>query len=489
MTDHSSSNHSDHETSPADKPFPVHYLPVNLRRAVNAITDVIPMPAAIPACVAIGATSAAIGNGLRIRSTAQGDTSGANVFILAAAQSSSGKSLAYKHLFRPFREFEAGLRGDYRKFSKPKVEHERKMIAAEQRKIQKLIEGKGASEEDRQRHQELENELAKLNRISEPRLFVENITPQKLVRVMSQQPSECLTSASPDARESIKVLLGKHNGGQADDAFYISAWSRETYAFDRVSSEGESIVLESPCLNLLWLVQPDRLRELAAETEVFESGFYQRLLVSNQGGEAVMPSKNPIDQAALDMWQETQEELLNCYRISEEASLVLPSPEAFDALWEFQEEAVRLQNEQYRDLPTVTGKWGENAWRLALIFHAIKHGRKAAGTRLRLDTAQEAIMVMDWFSQQSLALLRPGREARKHERANQLRQVLHTYFDEDGAMVGVLRRNHGFEVHELQAIAQSHKAQFILEPIKPDGAGRPSLRLRLRPRSSASERV
>jgi len=60
-------------------------------------------------------------------------------------------------------------------------------------------------------------------------------------------------------------------------------------------------------------------------------------------------------------------------------------------------------------------RWTEQAWRVALVLHVALHGTKAIEERLSLETARNAICIVDWFSQHQLALLTGGRNTTQRD--------------------------------------------------------------------------
>lgn len=447
-------------------PFPAEDLPFIARRWVQGFRDLTEgrMPTALPGICCLGTLSAAIGPGIRIRSTASDDTTGANLYFLAAAESSSGKSLAYRRITKPFFAADRQIRKDFSESDLPRAKAEADQLEAEKRELLKM---KSREPEDHESLVSIEVRLAELKQEMEtPRLFLDNLTVPVMIRTMARQTGTCLTSLSDEAREIIDTVLGQHaTGKKCDDSFFNHAWTGTTYAFDRVTDR-ESIVMDAPWLSALWFVQPDKLRTLAETPETFQSGFFQRLLVCDTGA-VPLPLAEKTDCFPADLesaWEVLVCALISKFRRREEESplLVLPTKEAASFLREYQNQCVEKQIGPLADLPTVAGKWGENAWRLALVLHVAENPNDPASVPLELATAQRAKRFVDWFAAQALRIVAPARENREDERASKLRLILERpkYDRAEGVTQGILANNHGFGRKEVESLCSKYPSLF-----------------------------
>jgi replicative DNA helicase len=474
-------------------PFPADLLPAIAQRWVSGFVKMTEgrMPLALPGICCLGTLSASIGPGVRIRSTAAGDTTGANLYLLAAAESSSGKSIPFKRITRPFFAMESELRESFKKETYPRLKAEAEELEQEKKR---LLKKPNRDAEDREHLVRIEARLIELQSLMEsPRLFCGDSTSQALIRLMARQQGTCLSSLSDDARTIMEIIEGKHNkGNNADDAFFIQAWTGNPFAYDRVTDR-ENLVISAPWLSALWFVQPDKLASLAGNAETFQSGFFQRLLVCNTGA-SPLPLTEHADcfPAALQSeWESLIRRLIESHRRREEPEplLVQPSREAETLLRDFQNACVERQSAELSDVPTIAGKWGENAWRASLVLHVADHPENPAALPLSRETAERGRALVEWFAEESLRLVAPAREEKENERAAKLREILSRpkYDPEthpEGVSQGTLSNNHGFTREELESLCETYPRLFDrVEKGTTGKGGKPTFFVRVRGRA------
>jgi len=475
-------------------PFPADLLPSIAQRWVSGFVKMTGgrMPLALPGICCLGTLSASIGPGVRIRSTAAGDATGANLYLLAAAESSSGKSIPFKRITRPFFAMESELRESFKRETFPRRKAEAEQLEQEKKT---LLKKKGRDAEDGEHLVRIEARLIELAGLMEsPRLFCGDATSQAMIRLMARQQGTCLSSLSDDARTIMEIIEGKHNkGSNADDAFFIQAWTGNPFAYDRVTDR-ENLVISEPWLSALWFVQPDKLASLAGNADTFQSGFFQRLLVCNTGA-SPLPLTDHADcfSAALESaWETLIRGMIQNLRRREEPEplLVQPSREAETLLREYQNACVDRQTKELSDVPTIAGKWGENAWRMALVLHAADHPENPAAAPLSRETSERARSLVEWFAEESLRLVAPAREEKENERAAKLREILsRPKYDKeshpDGVSQGTLTNNHGFPREELESLCATYPRLFErIEKGTTGKGGKPTFFVRLRGRIS-----
>lgn len=477
----------DYEMERERIPFPAEELPAIAQRWISGFLAMTNgrMPLALPGICSLGTLSASIGPNVRIRSTAAGDTTGANLFLLAAAESSSGKSVPFKRITKPFFEVETELRERFQKEIFPRMKAELEQLEEEKKR---RLRNKNRDHEDQERLVSIEARMIELRgSMDSPRLFCGDATSQAMIRLMARQLGTCLSSVSDDARTIMEIIEGKHNKGRnADDAFFIQAWTGNPFAYDRVTDR-ENIVIASPWLSALWFVQPDKLAALAENSETFQSGFFQRLLVCNTGA-SPLPFTSHTDCFPTDLeneWDSLIRRLILNLRRREEPDplLVQPSREAESLLRDYQNLCVERQTNELADIPTIAGKWAENAWRVALVLHVAENPENCATTPLSIETAERARKIVEWFAGESLRLVAPAREEKETDRAGKLRLILERpkYDRETGVPQGTLSNNHGFTRDELETLCSKYSRVFEkVEKGTTEKGGKPTFFVKLR---------
>ena len=191
------------------QPFPLHCLSSTCEAMARAICETVRVLEPLTGSCVLGFLSAAIGAGLQAKSGANRVTRG-NLYIFLSAESGSGKSETFRHLAKPFLEFEAKRIADWNRERKPELLAEQKILEAEIAKLTKKA-GKANGTPDRNEiRAELEEKLAALDQIEtklrEPVLSCEDVTGEKLAVLLAHN-DEQLASLSADALAIVNILL------------------------------------------------------------------------------------------------------------------------------------------------------------------------------------------------------------------------------------------------------------------------------------------
>jgi hypothetical protein len=90
--------------------------------------------------------------------------------------------------------------------------------------------------------------------------------------------NEELFMFSPDAAKAVSNLEGLYNKlSVPDDNFYVKGYSGDPVVVHRKSRPPVS--LRSPCISLLWLLQPDLLERMLQHRRLNDGGFLPRLTI------------------------------------------------------------------------------------------------------------------------------------------------------------------------------------------------------------------
>jgi Protein of unknown function (DUF3987) len=270
-------------------------------------------------------------------------------------------------------------------------------------------------------------------------------------------------------------ILGRYNKGDAtDEDFYCACFSGTPITVRRKSSE--PLNLEAPCLTILVMVQPDVWDRLAGMRNMSESGFLPRLLVFDTLAEPELlpPTPHEIPDQLLAEYSAAVRALVDHFRLSSgEAYTFGCDFEAYDHLRDFDNEcrSQRRTGKELHDIAAFAARWPEQAWRLSVVLHGMKHGVEAFKYQLAKQTALEAIELTRWFAGQQLNLLGAIRVARREERAEKLSLALQRYGGR--CTIRDLRGRHGFSRDEILGIAHEFPGTFQVTTAS-GGVGRPS---------------
>ena len=121
--------------------MPLNLLPKPFAEMSKAIVKSARVPPSLAVCCVLGALSASIGSGLRVKSGPD-RYSHSNLYILASASSGSGKSEAFRHALAPFFEAERDEIEFWRNDIFPKIWSEKQMLECEIEKLKREAKSK-----------------------------------------------------------------------------------------------------------------------------------------------------------------------------------------------------------------------------------------------------------------------------------------------------------------------------------------------------------
>lgn len=409
--------------------FPLDALGVTLEAMGRAICTTERTPNALAGCCLLGILSASLGAGLQVQSGPNRFTR-AGLYLLPSAESGCGKSETFRHIARRFFELERKMLKAWEIGELPRIAAELEFTEAEIGKLKgKAGKLEGQARKDALR--ELQDKKAEVQslkkKLTPPTLTCEDVTVERLAILLAAN-GEQIASLSSDARGVVDNIMGRYRDGKGtDESIYLKAYSGDSVRVDRVSRE--PISLTSPCITVLWLIQPDKLETILSSASLNEGGFLPRLLVCHTNCQpqeigGFSPPRIPAEVSGA--YDALIEELLTTYRLADCPALIRPKPEAEQALIKHHDELIprRRVGGDICDVQSYAARWTEQAWRIAVCLHAAKHGVNAASNSLDLETAQRAIRLADWFSRQQLEILSAGRENTKQEKRDKVLSLL-----------------------------------------------------------------
>ncbi len=476
-----------------DEPFPTECLPDGIREMVKAVAAQERTTEALPACCAIATISASLGSAIRVASGPNRWAS-PNLYILVGANSGTGKSRVFSQIVSPFIERDNSLLSAWQMVVRPGILGEERQIKAQLKQLEKASDQSGSNaEEFRRLHAKLEQLKKELE--MEPKLFVSDVTTQQLA-VLMQNPTETMASLSADARDTIDNITGRyHEKGSPDMDIYLKTWSGDPVIVDRTSRP--SVRLSAPRLASLWLVQPDKIAALFNHPTMIESGFLPRCLLcqsntplTRMGDEAEVAVPSDIQQR----WHALVGHLLDTYRLRQfpegdgkrrpTPHEVKATPGATLLLRDYFNETIGKRIDgTYSDAEEFSARWTEQAWRLALLFHAAEYANQQvvvqafptnivclgytseanAKTTVLSEiserTVAAAIRVVRWFANHQLAVLEASRQRNHAERWRKIDELLAKNTD------GITAR----DLVTYRIASDSPKAKILLQQLEDKG--------------------
>lgn len=454
--------HPDSEGEEKISPFPLQHLPPAPRAMAEAIARTEQTPETLAGCCVLGFLSASIGAGLQVRSGPNRVTRG-NLYIMASAESGSGKSETFRHVAKPFLAYEEDFVKRWTAEVLPGLQAEVDLLESEIGRLKKEV-GKGKTGVDREeirdalkvKKKALAEAIAGLN---SPRLCCEDVTSEKLA-VMLAHNQEQLASLSPDAGNIVNILLGRYNKlDRTDESIYLKAFSGDNCRVDRQGRE--PVLLQRPCLAALWLVQPDKIETLLAERSLTDGGMIPRLLVCHTRAmpRPIVDGVEGIAAATANAWAMLVGKLIHTFRMASEPFTIEPAPEARRMMDAHHNQIVDRRLGELRDVTTYAARWNEQAWRIAVVLHAGLHGDYAGERMLSADTAASAIALADWFAEEQLRILARGRHAARRAKLDEVLELL-----ADNPK-GITAR----DVHRARIVGSADEARALLARLEAEG--------------------
>jgi hypothetical protein len=458
--------------------FPLQCLPPvagDMAREMARVTTAQNEPLAVAAI--LGTLSASIGAGLEVH-TGGGRTVRGNIFILAVAESGTGKGENFTHAAAPLFDAEGEAVRLWETMDKPGIAAE---LAVTEKRVKLHCEA-AAKATDAQTEIDAMNQhkiaaarVVELTRRleSSPRYRVADVTKEALAIAMQGQPGEAVASMSSEARGIFSIVKGRYGKEGGDEDFYCSGYSGDSLTVDRVGRP--RVTLRRPCLSILWMVQPDAAQKAFADPSLMESGMIPRFLMFDPKAEPKerFDHHAPIAEPVKNAWENLIRDLLQTYRNNgSDPCDVEVAAEATAEFDEFERETVRCRQKagDLSDVAAFVARWNENAWRLALVLHAARHGADAHTATLEPDTARAAIVIVRWFAARQLEMLRSGRrEGLKKD----LLALLALLANGRGAIsFSELRRSHSLEDKKIRELHRISPNSFNIE--RRESQGRPS---------------
>lgn len=264
-----------------DISFPTELLPEVLKRTVQNVVEAFRVPENIVGVQVLGLLSGCLGkvyslqfNGNRVRS---------NLFFLIVEGSGVGKSRPMDYLRKVITEIETAR--EYSLATRKSLwKREKKRLDEQYRKLEDSMPCP-APDLQETAIRERDDLLLKIHSL-ERRLAchgditIEDITPEALVKKLSDSPDQSLLSASSEAREQVKkVMVGYGGNDLSGEKPYLAGFSGDTIKTDRIGRSGDRV--NSPCLALVWATQYDSMEQVLGDEGMLQSGFMARCLVSS----------------------------------------------------------------------------------------------------------------------------------------------------------------------------------------------------------------
>jgi Protein of unknown function (DUF3987) len=468
------------EYSPSDvQRFPIEALPDPIRSFAEALSDAVRVPLELAAISVLATCSASLGKGLSA-SSGPNDLIRGNLYLLGSAESGTGKSRTFRHAAAPILDFEKARLDYWSEIKHPELAAELRVLKREATSLENQLAGKKKNAQpDRDLiKSQLQGKLKRIHEVEDqlhpPRIIIEDATSEA-VTLMLRNNQEQAFSLSADAGKVIQNIEGRYlKDRSVDDSIYLKGYSGDPHTVDRTTRP--SIHLQSPCLTILWLTQPDKVGRLLENESLQAGGFLPRfLLCDTRAIPTEIPEfESPISADIKERYENLVRLLLSTYWEASDPVTIPDSPEAEKILREFHNRLVVRRLGDLRDVNSFLARWHEQAWRMAVVLHAVEHGSRAHLEPISEKTALDAVALAEWFGSEQLRLLRGTREERDEKRLDRLVDLLRSRYPGQASLRDLHLRN-GFAAEEVRELAAKFPTSLKLENTQTGiRGGRPS---------------
>ena len=327
--------------------FPVDAFPPAIRDYVLAVAETTQTPVDMAATAALAVLALCQQGKYRIKGK-EDWIEPLNLFTVIVAEPSERKSAVISHMTGAVHRFEA----EYNKQHSGAVERsrmEKRILEKQQRNLEEMvIKGKAQMED----LQDVAIQLANFREVMPMRLYVDDVTTEKLVSVLSENN---VTVAIVSAEGGIfDMLAGIYTKNVNIDVF-LKAHSGDDIRVDRIGRSSESIV--NPALTVLLAVQPSVLSGMMRNGVFRGRGLTARFMYC-------MPQSKVGDRKYRT--QPIPDEVSRCYEVlirnllqegvPKTPELIRLSPEADNLLESFACEVESNMKTEYADIPDWAGK-------------------------------------------------------------------------------------------------------------------------------------
>ena len=483
------------KASPADEdpqdrslpgPFPVDALPPVARNLVLRTAAEGRVPVGLPAAAVLDVGAAAIGRGMLVENDL--GILPCNLFVALVASSGTGKKLVFDHCVNKFATLHHEVVDEWERQTRTRLElrlKARRRVLAEAESRHRDAMGTAEEEDAERLAVNAANEVAQIERELRCRPTLRLTDPNRLAlaRAMQGQEGEACAVMSSEAVGGLMGLLGAGMGnGRGSEGFICACHSGDGYSDDRLSRN--PITLRNPCLTLLSCIQPDVMSDLLANQRLVDRGLLARFLMVSEDDNADVPER-PAEGVDVDgPWSGLVSALTMEYRLNKRGrrgSVTISASAEVRAIFSAYRNTVERDIEPgggLADLQPFIRRWPEQAARIALVLHALRHGPKAHQRPLAQQTARDAVRIGRWFAAKQVEMLGGHRVMRRRARADKLRSTLLQH-PHHTASLGRLSKSHGFDEDEVRALCADFPKLLRLEP-RPSGAagGRPTEQVR-----------
>lgn len=372
--------------------FPTDALPETIRRYVLAVAESTQTPVDMAAVEALGIVSLCCQGKYFIRGNADW-AEPLNTYMVVIMEPAERKSSVLSMMIRPVEEYENEENSRRNaeiiesRMIQDKLEKEKRSL------VERASKGKATEEEVRAKAAE----LAKFEPAKPLRLFVDDVTSEKLTSVLAENKGRAAVVSAEGGIFSI--MSGLYNRNVNIDVF-LKGHSGDTIRVDRVGRASESII--HPALTMVLAVQPEVLNGLMSNNIFRGRGLTARFLYSMPKSTVGRRSfsAEPIPEGVKSRYRDLVETILSGKNEQEPISLDDGAADVLEGL--FNEVEGRLKGD-LAEIPDWAGKFVGAVLRIGGILHVIKYPKDSMFDPVDRETMENAVSIGRYFLEHAKA--------------------------------------------------------------------------------------
>lgn len=372
--------------------FPVDALPETVRRYVLAVAESTQTSVDMAAVEALGVVSLCSQGKYFIRGNADW-AEPLNTYTVVILPPAERKSSVLSMMIRPVEEYEkeensrrnAGIIESQMVLSR--LEKEKRCL------VERASKGKATEEEVRAKA----TEIAKYEPVKPLRLFVDDVTSEKLTSVLAENKGRAAVVSAEGG--IFDIISGLYSRNVNIDVF-LKGHSGDTIRVDRIGRASESII--HPALTMVLAVQPEVLNGLMSNNTFRGRGLTARFLYampkSTVGSRSF--STKPVPEGVRARYQALIETILSGDNEQEPISLDDGAQEVLEDL--FNEIEGRLKGD-LAEISDWAGKFVGAVLRISGILHVVKYPKDSMFDPVDRETMENAVSIGRYFLEHAKA--------------------------------------------------------------------------------------
>lgn len=459
------------------EPFPIDALPPDLGDYVRAVAESTQTPPDMAGSNVLSAASFAQQGKYETQGKADWKEPH-NLFVADVAEPSARKSAVLGACIRPADQYETqyNLR-NAAAFESSKMS--RRILERRQKALEdKIAKGNGEPGE----MEALAQEIADFVELTPLQLYVDDVTPEKLVSIMAANHGRAAIISSEGG--IFDTLAGIYTKNVNIDVM-LKGYSGDTIRVDRIGRESETIM--DPTLTIFLMVQPKVISAVLSNATFRGRGLTARFLYSMPRS-TVGDRRYESEPVPEEVYQRYERKIINMLEdeYPMQPEVITLSPGAAGLLRDFAEELEPKMKGEYAEIADWVGKLVGNTLRMAGILCRAgvyrSHGMLEEGETGPLVVSEEtmanAIRLGRYFLSHALAVFDVIPENEMYKQADRILKMVRekslSEFDRRLAM----RNCRTFKtVSEIQPVLDflEDYGYILRMPEKPTSTGRPPL--------------